>query len=52
MNIFKKAYARCFEGVFKLALPILPYNSAEWAEAVWARTTAKRVLKLFLIIRA
>lgn len=27
MNLFKKAYARIFEGVFQLALPVLPYKN-------------------------
>lgn len=26
MNVFKKIYARAFEGVFRLALPLLPYK--------------------------
>ena len=26
MNIFKKAYCRIYQGVFRLMLPILPYR--------------------------
>lgn len=27
MNIFKKAYCRTFQSVFKIAIPLLPYRS-------------------------
>lgn len=27
MNVFKKIYCRCFQAVFKLAIPILPYRN-------------------------
>ena len=27
MNIFKKAYCRTFQAVFKIAIPLLPYRS-------------------------
>ena len=27
MNIFKKAYCRTFQTVFKIAIPLLPYRS-------------------------
>lgn len=34
MNIFKKAYCRIFQGVFRLALPLLPYKEPKILESV------------------
>lgn len=29
MNLFKKIYCRIYQGVFKIALPFLPYRQPE-----------------------
>ena len=34
MNIFKKAYSRTFQTVFKIALPILPYREPETLDSL------------------
>jgi len=34
MNLFKKAYCRIFQGVFKLALPVLPYKDPKIIDKV------------------
>lgn len=34
MNIFKKAYCRIYQGVFKLALPLLPYREPKMLKSV------------------
>lgn len=34
MNIIKKVYSRAFQGVFKLAMPILPYTSPQVCETI------------------
>lgn len=34
MNIFKTVYARVFEGVFRIALPILPYKNPKIIESI------------------
>lgn len=34
MNIIKKVYSRAFQGVFKIAMPILPYTSPQVCETI------------------
>lgn len=42
MNIFKKAYCRIFQSVFKIAIPLLPYRQPEILQSVAeAADTAK-----------
>ncbi len=35
MNPFRKAYCRIFQGVFRIAIPILPYRNPEMIDSVW-----------------
>lgn len=50
MNIFAKAYCRCYQGVFRMMIPLMPYrepeilNSVEKVKEVLESNNATRVL--------
>lgn len=51
MNVFKKAYCRIFQFVFKMALPLLPYRSPEIlesAEACAEKIQSLNIKKVFI----
>lgn len=52
MNFFKKVYCRCFQGVFRLVLPLMPYrepNILESNDDVIAMLKAENKQNVFLV---